>query len=130
VAALLAACWALAPGFAYPERARADLLREEYARVDALAAAGAEVLAEGGHMFRFYAGSGRARIRSVLVDYDGRRLLLRDGVDNDTVSAERPSWIVLQRRAAPEPAVMDELSRRCRRLELPTHVHFACGAVR
>ena len=69
-------------------------------------------------------------VRSVLVDYDGRRLLERRGVRYDTVAIDRPAWIVLQRRGdVPEPPIMAELGARCRREDHATHVHFACGAV-
>jgi hypothetical protein len=97
--------------------------------VDGLAAGGAEVLAEGGHIFRFYAGSAASRIRPVLVDYDGRRLLLRAGVRYDTVAPERRAWVVLQRRPAGEPEVFRVLEARCGRTDRVTHVHFACGGI-
>ena len=131
--ALVVLGWTLAPGFAYPESARSEALRTEYARVGALAAAGAEVLAEGGHIFRYYAQQshpgGVERIRRVLVDYDGRRLLLRTGVHYDTVSAERRAWIVLQRRAGAEPEIFEVLAERCGREDSATHAHFGCGGV-
>jgi hypothetical protein len=127
--AAIVASWALAPGFAYPDPAVSDVLRAEYALVDAIATDGDEVLAEGGHIFRFYAGAGAARVRPILVDYDGRRLLLRDGVRYDTVSPERRAWIVLQQRPAGEPEIFARLGMRCARADLPTHAHFACGGV-
>ena len=129
VTGLLVTGWALAPGYAYPDARWTRSLREEYARVSGLASGGDEVLAEGGHIFRFYAGQEADAMRSVLVDYDGRRLLLRDGVRYDTVSLDRRAWIVLQKRATDEPEVFDQLSARCGREEFPTHVHFACGGV-
>ena len=129
VAAVIVTCWALAPGFAYPDPRWTEALREEYARVSGLAFDGTEVLAEGGHVFRFYAGAGAGSIRPVLVDYDGRRLLLREGVRYDTVSADRRAWVVLQRRASEEPELFRQLSARCRSQEFTTHVHFACGGV-
>ena len=129
VAGLLITGWALGSGFAYPDVSWTRSLREEYARVSGLASAGAEVLAEGGHIFRFYAGPEADAMRSVLVDYDGRRLLLRNGVRYDTVSVDRRAWIVLQRRSTDEPDVFDQLSASCGREEFPTHVHFSCGGV-
>jgi hypothetical protein len=123
------ACWLVGSGFPYPQRASADALRAEYARVDSLAAAGRDVLAEGGHIFRFYAPRGADRVRSVLVDYDGRRLLRRGAMRYDTVSADEDAVIVLQRRGGAEPEIFATLAARCRREDLPTHVHFACGGV-
>jgi hypothetical protein len=127
VAVAVLGCWVFGSGFAYPDGATADGLRSEYARVDSLAASGREVLAEGGHIFRFYAPRGADRMHSVLVDYDGKRLLLRDAMRYDTVRADRDASIVLQRRAGTEPEIFATLAARCRREDFPTHVHFACG---
>ena len=129
VTGLLITGWALGSGYSYPDASWTRSLREEYVRVSGLASGGDEVLAEGGHIFRFYAGQEADAMRSVLVDYDGRRLLLRDGVRYDTVSVDRRAWIVLQRRSTDEPEVFDQLSASCGREEFPTHVHFACGGV-
>ena len=129
VTGLLIMGWALGSGRAYPDARWTRSLREEYVRVSRLASGGDEVLAEGGHIFRFYAEQEADAMRSVLVDYDGRRLLLRDGVRYDTVSVDRRAWIVLQRRSTDEPEVFDQLSASCGREEFPTHVHFACGGV-
>lgn len=120
--------WTLGAGFAYPDLAASEPLRDEHARVDRLAARGGDVFAEGGHVFRFYGPMAGGRVRPVLVDYDGRRLLERTGVRYDTVALDRRGWIVLQRRGdGPEPPVMRALGERCRREDHPTHVHFDCG---
>ena len=121
--------WALGTGFSYPDPVHSEALRVEYARVERLASRGVEVLAEGGHMFRYYGPSGASSIKSVLVDYDGARLLQREGIRYDTVSLDHPAWIVLQQRSAPEPTVVTALTERCRREDFATHVHFACGGV-
>lgn len=122
--------WVAGSGFAYPDRLTSEALEDEYARVDRLASRGVPVLAEGGHVFRFYGPDAGGMVRPILVDYDGRRLIERRGVRYDTVAIDRPAWIVLQRRVdAPEPPVMAELGARCRREDHATHVHFACGGV-
>ena len=104
VVAGVVACWALGAGFQYPQREWSEALRREYARVATVARGGTEVLAEGGHIFRFYGGA--STLRPVLVNYDGRHLLLRDGVRYDTVSPDRSAMVVLQRRGRPLTAAI------------------------